>query len=609
MRRCTPPEGPAAYRTAMVGLCTAAIAVIALVPLLAGPGVVLVAGSALVYALLALSLNFVLGTTGLVSFGHAAYFGIGAYTLAILVANREVNPLLALAVAPVVGAAFAFVGGIIALRATEIYFALLTLALAQVVYVGAFRWSSLTGGSDGKTGAFAPDALLGTSEMYWFLFAVVFVCGAVLYILTRSPFGAALRGIRENRIRSESIGLAVKRYELVAFVISGTFSAIAGALFAMSQLQAFPGLFFWTTSALPVIMALLGGIYVFLGPVVGAFFYVFLNSYVGKATASWDIIIGTVVILIALALPSGIGGAVRDGLMRVFGKAGRDGSREEGNEPPVPSPPPERVAVRKPTHNVDTNLSSSVVLNVEGVAKRFGAIEAVRDVSFDVRAHSMHAIIGPNGAGKSTLFNLITGLVIPDQGRISFEGEQIDGLAPWQLAKRGLGRSFQQTNVFWGLTVLENVELAAAAARHNVTQRPYGSMPNDIRAVAISTLRRANLLQFASIPARDLSHGDQRSLELATAEAIDARMLLLDEPTAGLSPSETGEAIESVRELAKERGLTVLFVEHDMEVVFSVADRITVMHEGTVLADGPPSQIRANRTVQTAYLGDEESES
>ena len=253
--------------------------------------------------------------------------------------------------------------------------------------------------------------------------------------------------------------------------------------------------------------------------------------------------------------------------------------------------------VSKPSANGETP-----VLAVRGISKSFGGLVAVDDVSLDLRPGVVHAIIGPNGAGKTTFFNLITGLLTPDTGQVILEGDDITGAAPWRLVKRGLGRSFQQTNLFWALSALDNVTLADAAV-NDETLRIYGSHSSAFRDRAHSLLERVGLSSYAGFPATDLSHGDQRSLEIATALAVESRLLLLDEPTAGLSPTETRLAVKLIRRIATEQNLTVLFVEHDMEVVFGIADWITVLHHGAVLAEGTPDEIRNNADVQAAYLG------
>jgi ABC-type branched-subunit amino acid transport system ATPase component/ABC-type branched-subunit amino acid transport system permease subunit len=597
---------------AMWAVAAAGIVVGGLIPFLFSTNTILVAISALCFGLFALSLNLLIGTTGLISFGHALYFGFGAYTVAILIDKHGWSPLEALAVSPAMGAAVALVVGPIALRATELYFALLTLGLGQLAYVGAQGWTEVTGGSNGIHGDFAPGWAFDLNNLYWFVYGCVLAAAAVLFVITRSPFGDALRGIRENRRRAEFTGLWLKGYELAAFVIAGIFASFAGGLFAFSQGQAYSGLVHWTNSALPVIMALLGGVGVFLGPIAGSFFYTFLNNYFANKTVYWDLVVGCIVLFVALLMPGGLAGGSRALLAAVSRlPGGRLRSRPAGEpapEPTVATPQPPRASpVLAAERPAQTANGAAPILAVEGLSKRFGGLVAVRNVSFEVRRGAMHAIIGPNGAGKTTVFNLITGLLPPDSGRVRLDRDEITGLAPWRVVKRGLGRSFQQTNVFWTLSVLSNIVLAEAVAR-DATKRIYGRMPADVRRSAAEILARLGLAGLSGLPASELSHGDQRSLELAAALAVRSRLLLLDEPTAGLSPRETQSAVEMIRRVAEEQALTVLFIEHDMEVVFGVADRITVLHEGAVLAEGTPAEIRRDPEVRRAYLGDDFAE-
>jgi ABC-type branched-subunit amino acid transport system ATPase component len=319
------------------------------------------------------------------------------------------------------------------------------------------------------------------------------------------------------------------------------------------------------------------------------------------------------VLAVALLLPRGIGGMIHWLLAQ--------GARLIARIRPAAAAAPAAVALAGDGHEevhlpdlveIDAPAPSSdgtgpIVLEVSNLTKSFGGLVAVDDVSLHVRRGAVHAIIGPNGAGKTTLFNLITGLMKPEAGRVVLEGEEITGTAPWRLVKRGMGRSFQQTNLFWALSSVDNVTLAGAAVS-DATRKMYGGHASALRERARDLLDRVGLGSFAGFAASELSHGDQRSLEVATALAVESRFLLLDEPTAGLSPTETKAAVALIQKIAKEEKLTVLFVEHDMQVVFGIADWITVMHRGGLLAEGTPVEIRANPEVQRAYLGEIEEE-
>ena len=609
---------PAAYDAARKPLWVLGLAMIVfagLIPLFAGDGDHIIAQRALYLGLLALSVNFLVANVGLISFGHAMFWAFGAYLVGIPAA-KEISflqdPLIGLAFTPLMGAAAGFVIGLVVFRGRELYFSLLTLGVGQLVWAVAHGWQSLTGGTNGTNGVFAADwinAFLHPDQLYWFIFGVVLLCTGAVYVITKSPFGDALRGIRENRRRAEFAGLWVKRYELSAFVISATFASIAGGLSVLGETQVNTAQVDWGLSTRALIVALIGGTRYFLGPFAGAFFYLFVFSEVIERTVLWDTVLGVVVLGVALVLSGGLSGLLHWLLAQFIAVYYRVVGRKEA----VAVPPVEAAADLEAVHLPDVEPVAAaapvewsereLVLDVEGLTKSFGGLVAVNDVSFHVRKGAIHAIIGPNGAGKTTLFNLITGLIKPDSGQVLLEGDDITGAEPWKLVKRGVGRSFQQTNLFWELSALTNVTIAEAAAKGG-TRKLYGTHPPSVVERAAGLLDRVGLTAFGLTGARELSHGDQRSLEIATALAVESRFLLLDEPTAGISPAETRTAVELIRKIAHSEELTVLFVEHDMEVVFGIADYITVLHYGAVLAEGTPEQVRANPDVQRAYLGE-----
>ncbi len=565
---------------------------------------------ALVLALWAISYNLMLGYAGMVSFAHAAYYGIGAYTVALLFQYSHVPVLLGLLVAPLVTAVFGLVTGLVALRAVRLYFSLLTLAISQLLYSIAFNAYGLTGGDNGVHGLQLPDALSDYTTMYYFVGAVVGLCLVLMFLLTRSPFGAALATIRENRERARSIGINVRVYELAVFVIAATFAGVAGGLFAIYQQEAFPEMMYWTANAQPVVIALLGGIGSFLGPAFGAFVYTELSNLLSKDFPNqFDVLLGAIVLGVVLVVPGGLAS-----LPRLFTTL-RARFRQEPVLETVESSGEsiERADLAKVVRIEAVHADATPVergeplLVVEGLSRSFGGLRAVQDVDLVVRAGDRHAIIGPNGAGKSTLFNLITGRLKPDAGRVTFAGRDITGRAPHGIARAGIGRAFQITMIFPRLTVLQNLQYAMLA-QGGYTVRPFGLADRMFRDEAMELLEAVGLGQYADLPAGQLSHGDQRAIELAISLALGSRLVLLDEPTAGMSAFETLKAMELVRRVAQEKHLTLLFCEHDMEVVFGTARTVTVMHLGRVLTEGTPDEVRANPDVQKVYLGELEAE-
>ena len=593
-------------RSRALGLLVMA-AVFATAPLWLSAADEYTAGLAVVAVLLALSYNLLLGSTGMVSFGHAAFYGIGAYTVALFATKTSLSPLLGLAVSPLIGAVSGFVIGLICLRAVRLYFALLTLAVSQLLYVLAFEWDTLTGGDNGIHGIPVPDWLVDPNNLYYFVLAVVVVGALLLWLISASPFGAALNAIRENRQRSAFIGLRVKAYELAAFSIGCSLATVAGALYAVYDQQAFPGLMFWTEAATPIVMVLIGGLRSFWGPVFGAVLYTVLASRVRSSTNYWDLLIGAIVLALVLLLPDGLAGVPRrlgQAWHAITGRR-RPGSASVAADAGVlMALAPIEAALRTPPPR---RGETAALLRVRGLGKRVGGLVAVHDVDLDVLPGTVHALIGPNGAGKSTLFNLVSGLLRPDTGTVHFDGEDVTGAAAPRLARLGIGRGFQTTSIFPFLTVAESVRVACLAITGG-TRRPLPPTRRLHRERVDHLLEGVGLSGLADVPARELSHGDQRALELAISLALDARLLLLDEPTAGMSPYETQRTLSLLRRITEDRGLTVLLVEHDMAVVFGVSEHVTVMAEGTVLAEGNPEEVRRNPEVIRAYLGDESEE-
>ncbi len=245
------------------------------------------------------------------------------------------------------------------------------------------------------------------------------------------------------------------------------------------------------------------------------------------------------------------------------------------------------------------------LLEVRGLRKRFGGLQAVDGVDLLVEPKELRAVIGPNGAGKTTLFNLVTGYFRPDAGTVTFDGADITGLPTYRIARAGIGRAFQITSIFGGLTVHENVRLGIIA-RRGESSRAYGSVAGLHATEVGEILDDVRLREVEHARAGNLSHGDQRALELAISLALEPKLLLLDEPTAGMAPEETRRTMDLVRRIAADRALTVLFCEHDMEVVFGTADRILVMHQGRPLAEGTPDEVRSDPEVKRVYLGSDE---
>ncbi len=592
-------------RSAALLLAVCAVAALVVLPPLILPSFQLfLLTEILIFALFAFAVNLLFGYAGLLSFGHAAYFGLAGYVTAMLLVRAHwglVPALVAGVVAAAVGAALI---GFLCVRRDEIYFSMLTLAFSMALYTVAFAWRDFTNGSDGITAVHSPPERLGSlafdfssRSTYYSLVAVV-AAGALflLWRIVRSPFGEVLTALRENRERMAFAGVNVRTQRLAAFILSGMFAGLAGALFTPFERVASPTILYWTESAAPVLMTILGGARAFLGPGLGAAIYIYLQNLVTSKTQYWNFFFGVVLLALVLGFRGGIAGFAQEVLRGRFGRG--------------PAKPTETLAaslpgsVVAPLPRTGSNPSSETVLDLRDIRKHFGAVRAVDGVSLLVRRGEIVALIGPNGAGKTTLYNLITGRLRPDAGSVRFAGRELVGLPPHAIVRRGVVRSFQITSLLPGLTVLQNVRAALLARQRRMFEwwRPVAE-DRALNQEAHAILAQVGLGAVAGRLVSTLPHGDRRVLEMAFVLALDPEVILFDEPTAGLDPEEIQRIVRLIRDLQRQTGKTILITEHDLAVVFALAERILVMHQGRLLAQGTPAEIQGDPEVRRAYLG------
>jgi len=555
------------------------------------------ATQAICLAIAALGLNLLVGYTGLTSFGHSAWFGIGAYAAGLFqkhwFAGQIVAPIL-LSMGFV--AVLATVVGVLILRRRGVYFALLTLALVALTYAIAFRWTALTGGEDGlgglKRGGIAAIPL-DNGVVYYALVALIAL--GVLYLLlrvTRSPFGHVLVAIRENQQRAMFQGYDVDRYRLGAFVLSAVVTGLGGALLGFLNYLVSAESVSVAFSGELLAMVVIGGMHQILGPALGVLFYIFFRELFSIWTGNWLLWFGIVFVGFVIYSPEGLAG--------IWAKLQRRWH-----------PPPEESAAmsRRKIYEglplpgfLSASSSGEKVLEIDRTQKHFGGIRAVDAASLTVRTGEIHALIGPNGAGKTTLFNLATGMFPPDGGTVSLYGAAVHALPPHRICRQGLARSFQITNLFKGLSIYENLRLSLQA-RHPArfdAWRDIDSYP-EIHAETRELLKFLGLEGIEEIEGGSLSYGGQRLLDLGIALGSKPRVLLLDEPLAGLAAAERERVSNLVKNVAA--GIPVLIVEHDIDRVLGFSQVVTVMNQGEVLMTGTPAEVRADRRVQEVYTG------
>jgi len=549
------------------------------------------------FTIAALGLNMLVGFTGLTSFGHSAWFGIGAYAAAIA-QKQWFGGQIALPIlfSMLFVAALSTVVGLLILRRRGVYFALLTLAFVALTYTIAFRWTELTGGEDGigdlQRGGFGPIRL-DNSEVYYAFLALIAL--AVLYVLlrvTRSPFGHVLVAIRENQQRAGFQGYHVDRYRLAVFVLSAVVTGLGGALLGFLTYLVSAEAVSVELSGELLAMVVIGGMYHILGPALGVLFYILFRELFSIWTSNWLLWFGLVFVAFVLYSPAGLVG-IWEKLKRRW------------------RPAPEEAAAMSARH-IDSGAPlpgflrpgarHSAVLELNAVSKHFGGIRAVAGASLSIHSGEIHALIGPNGAGKTTLFNLASGMFPPDAGTVRLNEREIQRLTAYNICRQGLARSFQITNLFKGLSIYENLRLslqARHAARFNAW-RDIDGYP-EIHAECTELIRFLGLEGIESIPGGELSYGGQRLLDLGIALGSKPQVLLLDEPLAGLAAAERERVSKLIKTIAN--SIPVLIVEHDIDRVLGFSQRVTVMNQGEVLMAGTPDQVRADRRVQEVYTG------
>ena len=594
-----------------LALIVLAVAAIAFPLVFSSPVVTNYAIYALIFVAVVSAWNVFSGFSGYISLGHAVFFGSGAYTVGIAARDWHINGVAVFALLPLaaaVGAVIAVPFGLVALRVRRHTFIVITIAVFFIFQLMAFNFS-FTGGTVGVAAPFLPWSPTSFNNHFYY---ITLGCAAgmivIAVLIRRSRFGLQLRAIRDDEDRARGLGVHAMRVKLTAFVLSGAVTALVGGVWFLYLTQVEPQSGFDPLFDLTlVLMAFLGGLGTIVGPIIGALIiepgqlYLtirFTNGYLS------EILLGALFLLIVLFVPRGLVPTIGEWIRRLRTR-GRPAVAPVQSSAPVPPAPPApsssappgvlpEAGRKAPSSEAPAReaRSMSALLRTEGVRKAYGGVHALDSCTVEIDEGSVAGLIGPNGSGKTTLFNVITGYAKADAGQVYLADKKITNIAPEEVFANGIGRTFQLTRIFASLTVLENMLVASkhggAAARKR----------------AMEQLEFVGIAGHHAALAGTLSYGQRKLLELAYVLVSDPAVILLDEPAGGVNLSLVNHIAERIREL-NAAGKTFLIVEHNMEFVMGLCDRVTVLDSGAVVAAGPPEIIRTDRRVLNAYLGED----
>jgi ABC-type branched-subunit amino acid transport system ATPase component/ABC-type branched-subunit amino acid transport system permease subunit len=554
---------------------------------------------AIVNIIAVLGVNLVMGYAGQISLGHAGFAAIGAYSTALLMVNYDLSFWLALSLGAFLTAAFGYLLGLPALRLGPLYVSMVTFGFGLIVVIIVQNWYELANGPNGMV--VPPPELFGYELLPRQFHVAIVLIAAGLFLLARnivnSRHGRAFIAIRENELAARGMGINLAHYKTTAFAVGAFYAGISGGLFAGLAQFINPDAFVFPVSILYVTMGILGGIGTLAGAALGGMMLTALPELLRGAAEYKDFLTGLMLLLLLMFLPKGVIGLLRQKFGSLPSATGKQAVRPDPSIDALEIAPPWAAASSKP------------VLKVEGVGISFGGLRALQSVTLELGESEILGVIGPNGAGKTTLFNVISGLHSPDTGWIMFGGQNITNMSAHLRTRLGMARTFQNLALFDEMSVIDNVRVGAhvrlKSALLAAALRTRSERAEEIRSRedASKLLDFVGLSPYAEQPANSLAFGHQRLLEIARALASRPRLLLLDEPAAGLNSSELELLVVLIRRIRDQHGLSILLIGHTMRLVMTLSDRIVVLDHGVQLAEGRPLEIQNNARVIEAYLG------
>jgi branched-chain amino acid transport system ATP-binding protein/branched-chain amino acid transport system permease protein len=533
------------------------------------------------YAIAVLGLTIVLGYTGQINLAQAAFFGLGAYSVALGTTAFALPFWVALAIGVVIAAVAGAVLGLTSLRLGGHYLAMVTISFQTILTLVLTNWVAFTRGPDGVPNIKRPGLLAESGSYLGLCIAALFLVAWFVWRLKKTKLGRAMQAVRDNELAANVVGVDAYATKVAAFTLSALLGGLGGGLFAGGFSYVSPDQFSFAESVVFLTMVLLGGTASPPGALLGTGLLILLPEWLRFLKVIYLAVYGASVILIMVFMPEGIWGYA----IALWRKLRPEPTFDPGFIAPL--------ALTRGTAIED----GSVILSVHRLSKHFGGLKAVDEIDLRIYRNTVHALIGPNGSGKTTLLNVLNGIVRPTGGTVKLDGVDVTRLPPHRRAGHGLGRTFQNIRLFGAMSVLDNVMVGAERPNHQVRA-------GELERHAVAALDFVGIAARANARVGSLSYGHQRLVEIARALAGGPKLLFLDEPGAGLNHVEKDELVRLLKRL-KGHGLTILIIDHDMAMVEQVADHITVLNFGKRIADGKPSEVLRSPDVITAYLGEE----